>query len=153
MAKRLITELFDHYHQGLIHSLPMKNRVFLSQLKQHDLLPEYVGTTLESLKTSAERASYFLDNAIKPTLSNNHPDNSFAKLLNVTAKSTFEQVAELAEKIKADLIVDSGLYLSKYLINICSHWENFSQINQITINSQQIHHPKFTLKFPVIKIC
>ena len=116
MAKRLVTELFDHYHQGLIHSLPMKNRVFLSQLKQHDLLPDYVGTTLESLNTSAERASYFLDNAIKPSLSNNHPDNSFIKLLNVTAESTVDQVAELAEEIKSELNIE---YLSEYYNNIC----------------------------------
>ena len=108
MAKRSASELCDHYYQGLVHCLPMKNSTFLSQLKQCNLLPEDVSTTLESLTTSAEKASYFLDNVIKPSLGVSG-DTHFSTLLTVMIESTLDHVVELAETIQAELHFGSNL--------------------------------------------
>ena len=102
MAKRSASELFDRYYQGLVLCLPMKNSIFLSQLKHHHLFPEDVSTTLESLTTSAEKASYFLDNVIKPSM-NAGSDTCFAALVTVMMDSTLEHLVELAETIKSEL--------------------------------------------------
>ena len=98
MARQIGYVLFDHYYQGLIHCLPMRNDLFLSQLQQYCLLSSDVSAALESLTTSAERASYFLDNGIKPSLKENN-DSYFIKLLTVMKQSKHCNVVELAEKI------------------------------------------------------
>ena len=93
--------LFNYYYQAFIHCLPMKDDMFLSELRQHGLLPENVTTTLESLGSSAERASYFLE-TINPSMSSDG-DNSLYKLLSVMKNSVLENVAEFAKKIMAKL--------------------------------------------------
>ena len=107
MAKRSASELFDHYYQGLVHCLPMKNSTFLSQLREYRLLPEGVSTKLELLTTSAEKASYLLDNVIKPDLAVD--DTCFSTLLTIMTLSTLDNVVELAETIKTELDVDLTL--------------------------------------------
>ena len=114
MAKQSASELFDHYYQGLVHCLPMKNSTFMSQLRQHHLFPEDVSTTLESLTKSAEKASYFLDNVIKPGL-NVGVDNCFSTLLTVMMESTLEHLVELAETIKTELDIVTQEHVCKLI--------------------------------------
>ena len=94
--------LFNYYYQALIHCLPMKDDMFLSELRQHGLLPDDVNTTLESLDSSAKRASYFLDTILKPGVSSDG-GNCLSKLLSLMKSSALENVAELAKKIMAEL--------------------------------------------------
>ena len=106
MAKRSARELFDHYYQGLVHCLPMKNSTFVSQLRKFNLISgNEVSTALESLSTSAEKASYFLDCVIKPSLAVSG-DTCFSTLLTVMTESTMDNVVELAETIKTELDVE-----------------------------------------------
>ena len=96
-------ELFHHCYQNLVHSLPMENETFITELKKHGLLSEDISTKMVS-KTSVERASYFLDNVIKPDLCNNHV-LSFNKLLKIMKESELENVKELTITIKSELIL------------------------------------------------
>ena len=109
--------LLNYYYQALIHCLPMKNDMFLSELRQHGLLPETVNTTLKSLASSAERASYFLDTILKPGVSSDGGD-CLSKLLSLMKSSALENVAELAKKIMAELddIIKSGEYQNKLIL-------------------------------------
>ena len=94
--------LLDHYYQALIHCLPMKDDMFLSELRHNGLLPEDVNTTLESLASPAEKASYFLDTILKPNISSDG-DICLHKLLFLMKSSVLENVAELAKKIMTEL--------------------------------------------------
>ena len=106
MAKQSPTELYNHYHRTLLYCLPMNNNEFQLQLRQCDLLPEDISTTLESLTLRAEKASYFLDNVITPSLADRN-DACFCKLLTSMAQSNVEDVVRLAEEMKAKLDVVS----------------------------------------------
>ena len=98
------TELFDYYYQGLINSLPMKNETFLEELRKHGLLSKDTSTALEKLLTSVERASYFLDNVIKPELVKNDFEG-FNHLLNIMIDSKFPNAVELSKNIKSELSI------------------------------------------------
>ena len=102
-------DLFDNYYQELIHSLPMNDETFLTDLREHCLLSDDINTQMESM-TVSERASYFLDSVIKPTLHNNNVLN-FHTLLNVMRESKLGNVKELSIKIKSEYIY--SMYVSK----------------------------------------
>ena len=97
------TDLFNRYYEGLVRSLPMKNVTFLEELKKHNLLSEDVSTTLDSLTTSVDKASYFLDNVIKSELDKKSVE-SFNRLLNIMTESNLENVAGLSKSIKSELL-------------------------------------------------
>ena len=94
------TKLFNHYHQELVATLPMKNETFLAELRKNNLLHEDVSRILESYTTSAERALYFLDNVIKPEKSNKY----FDRLLNIMKDSKEKNTKDLSKSIKSKLI-------------------------------------------------
>ena len=118
-AKRSSIELFEHYHQTLIFSLPMKNAKFLDELYKHGLVFEDLN--LESLGTCNERASYFLDKIIKPTLEDCDNTN-FVKLLTVMKNSSYDHVKDLAEQIEKEFHIDAKCKLRTY---ICAYMCNF----------------------------
>ena len=57
---------------------------------------------VESLPTKSEKASYFLDHVIKPSVTSDD-GSSFDKLLNVMEDSDHQGVKELAELIRTSL--------------------------------------------------
>jgi len=102
------SELFEKYYQALVETLPMKAVSFLAQLEEHSLLPTDIMDTLDSLKASAERASYFLDTIIKPGICDNNNER-FNMLLRVMRKSNYDHVRDLAIRIKPELFETSQL--------------------------------------------
>ena len=118
-TKRSSIELFERYHQTLIFSLPMKNAKFLGELYENGLVFEDLN--LESLGTCNERASYFLDKIIKPTLEDCDNAN-FVKLLSVMKKSSYDHVKDLAEQIEKEFHIDAKCKLRTY---ICAYMCNF----------------------------
>ena len=101
MAKKSALELFEHYYQALIYSLPIKDDSFLENLFKHDLLPGNNRQTLEALSTHKQRTSHFLDNIIKPGLLVGN-DTYFDKLLTVMSSSDYDNAKDLAEQIKTE---------------------------------------------------
>ena len=101
MSKRSALELFDHYYQGLIFSLPMKDKNFMKELFKHDLLPEGIKHKLEELPERKDRTSCFLDNIIKAGLVIGDK-KYFDHLLNVMNNSKYDNVKDLAKQIKSE---------------------------------------------------
>ena len=61
---------------------------------------------MEAQNTSKDKATHFLDNAIKPSIIISD-DNSFTKLLSIMADGDFQSVRNLAKQIKDSLADNS----------------------------------------------
>jgi len=103
MAGKTMTEVFEQYYQGMLYCFPMKDVNFVEILNNQGFLPAHMQATLESLDKSIERASYFLDYFIKPDL-----DVCFDKLLTVMIESGYDNLRDLATKMKSELFVDNN---------------------------------------------
>ena len=98
----LLLPVFKSYYPKLVKLLPMNDVCFMSELYGNDLLPGDLKTKIESLPTSFERASKFLDNVIRPSVEIND-SRKFHKLLSLMKEIDDFNVRELAEKIKIKL--------------------------------------------------
>ena len=117
MAKRSALEVLDHYHQGLIFSLPMKDIHFIEELFKHELLPEDIKHKLEELPERKERTSYFLDDVIKAGLIVGDR-TCFIDLLTVMNNSKYDNVKDLAKQIQSEYDVDAQCKLYNLMIYI-----------------------------------
>ena len=97
------SEILENYYQAIMYSLPMRDDSFLTELHRHNLLPATEKANLVSLSKSTERASYFLDNLIKPELLNDDTHTCLDVLLEIMMDSGYDNMVELAEKIKFKL--------------------------------------------------
>ena len=94
-------KVFENYYQALVSTLPMRDEQFVVKLQKHNLLSDSViKTTLTSLSTSREKASYFLDYVIKPKL---HTGNCFDELLKLMTDSDYEEMQDLGTKVTSEL--------------------------------------------------
>ena len=120
MDRTTILELFQYCYHTLESSLPMNDLSFITQLKYYDLLPEYTESSLYALPTNKEKASYFLNNVIKPQL--NHNDNvCFDTLLEIMVRNDNDNLKNIAAmiysaaKIKLEVIADTRKHASKFV--------------------------------------
>ena len=95
-------KLFEHYNQGLITCLPMKDTAFLDALKNKNLLPDNMRNFLEQLSEGVERSSYFLENIIKAGFDNGN-GSCFTNLLAAMKESSYDRVKDLAVQIQKKL--------------------------------------------------
>ena len=95
-------ELFEHYNQGLITCLPMKDTAFLDALKSKNLLPDNMRNFLEQFSKAVERSSYFLENTIKAGF-HNGDGSCFTNLLVAMKESSYDRVKDLAVQIQNKL--------------------------------------------------
>ena len=95
-------EVFQDHYVELMRLLPMSDDIFLGKLYTNNLLPNNIKAVIESLPTSVERASKFLDNVIKPSVENN-VITRFNVLLTVMMNSDDDPIMELAERINLRL--------------------------------------------------
>ena len=113
MAKRSALELFDHYYQALIFSLPMKDNHFTEQLFRH---VQDIKQKLEDIPERKDRTSYFLDNVIKAGLAVGDK-TCFVNLLTVMNNSKYDNVKDLAKQIESEYDVDVHC---KLMLHICT---------------------------------
>ena len=99
MADTSVRELFEHYNQGLLRCLPMKNAEFLDILKAKNLLPDEVRRSLEQINETMERSSYFLDKIIIEGFSNSN-DSCFINLLAAMQESDYDVAKDFAQQIQ-----------------------------------------------------
>ena len=93
------TEIFQKFYFKLVKTLPMNDVIFMAKLYSRGLLHGDLKEAIQSLPTSVNKSSYFLDNAIKPSLT--YDDASgFDVLLNIMEDSEYESVKELAKLIR-----------------------------------------------------
>ena len=105
MAKRSASELFENYYRTLIYLLPMKDASFVDNLLKYDLLPGDLKIRLASFTMNNQRASYFLDNVIKPGLAVGN-SRCFFNLLTVIKSSEHDNCKELAREIENELAIN-----------------------------------------------
>ena len=106
MSKQTLKQVFQRYYPKLVEMLPMNDATFIAELVPHGLLPGDLKHQLEAQNTSKDKATHFLDNAIKPSIIIGD-DNTFTKLLSVMVDSDFQGVRNLAKQIK-DSLADDG---------------------------------------------
>ena len=103
MESTSAVNILERYYQGIMYSLPMRDVEFLGKLQNRNLLPKAIEDILESLDKSTERASYFLDNVIKPELQNDSTHTCLDVLLEIMMDSGYDNMVELATKVKSEL--------------------------------------------------
>ena len=96
------SEVFKEFYCKLVETLPMNDALFIAKLYSCDLLPDDNKEHVQSLPTSANKAMYFLDHVIKPSVTTG-VGSSFDQLLNVMEDSGDEVVKELAKLIRTSL--------------------------------------------------
>ena len=112
-------ELFHYCYPAPTSSLPMDDSSFIAELEKFDLLPGDTKLSLKSESTSKEKASFFLDNVIKPQLKEN-THIGFNKLLDIMINSECGELRNLAAnitsaaRIKSELLKDSKSSLGKF---------------------------------------
>ena len=83
----------------------MNDAQFIAELYSCNLLPEDVKEHVqsnESLPTRANKAMYYLDHVIKPSVTNGI-GSSFDQLLNVMEDSEYQDMKEFAKMIRTSL--------------------------------------------------
>ena len=81
----------------------MDDAVFVANLYSNDLLPGNLRNQLKLLhRTSADKATLFLDSVIEPSVTSDD-GKSFNKLLNVMEDSEYDHLKELAKLIRTSL--------------------------------------------------
>ena len=96
-------DIFQHYYSTLVKKLPIDDTELINLLKQHGLLPSHFQSVLMSRPTDADKTSYFLDYAIKPSVVAGI-GNSFDRLLKVMEKFNKNlEVVECARTIRGRL--------------------------------------------------
>ena len=98
-----LMRVFQQFYNKLVKTLPMDDAVFIADLFSNGLLPDDLKNQLKLLhRTSANKATFFLDSVIEPSLTSDG-GSSFDKLLNVMENSEYEHVKELAKQIRTSL--------------------------------------------------
>ena len=64
-------EVFTKFYLQLVTTLPIDDPLFTAKLFTNDLLPGDHKGHVESLPTKSDKASYFLDHVIKPSVTSN----------------------------------------------------------------------------------
>lgn len=95
------SEVFRQFYSKLVKALPMDDAFFIAELVTHNLLPDNIQDHVRAQPTSADKALYFLDHVIRPSVSSD-TGSSFDELLDVMEDSDYH-VNELAKQIRSSL--------------------------------------------------
>lgn len=92
-------KVYTDYCEKLLN-LPMNDTTFITKLLAQNLLPGDTGNKIEGLATPADKASYFLNYVIKPSIDLDNGDY-FDKLLSVMEHCGYDYIKHLALEIKS----------------------------------------------------
>ena len=93
-------EIYLKFYPQLVKTLPMNDAYFMAELTQHFFTQGNLKAMIEAKPTEADKATSFLDNAIKRSL-DSRDITSFQKLLEVMNSGYQERVAQdIEEKIR-----------------------------------------------------
>ena len=97
------SEVLKKHYSKLVKTLPMNDAIFVAELYSCDLLPGDLRDQLNlPHRTSADKATLFLNNVIEPSVTSG-VGSSFEKLLTIMEDCDHESVKELAKLIKTSL--------------------------------------------------
>ena len=98
------SEVLKKHYSKLVKALPMNDAIFVAELYSCDLLPGDLRDQLNlPHRTSADKATLFLNNVIEPSVTSS-VGSSFDKLLTVMEDCDHESVKELAKLIRTSLM-------------------------------------------------
>lgn len=109
------TEVFNNVYSQLVKSLPMKDAIFKAELKKEKLLFGNLEERVNSIATSADGATLFLNEAVEPFLHLEEEFNPFLKLLSVMnefslpLKQLATQIKNMMIKLKREVSSKEGL--------------------------------------------
>ena len=93
-------KVFKEFYSELVETLPMNDAVFVSKLYSRDILSCELKNQLNiENKTSANKASRFLDSEIEPSVTSGI-GTTFDELLTVMEDSDHQRMKELAQQIR-----------------------------------------------------
>jgi len=97
-------DILNQFIPQLLETLPMDKAIFLGKLRASGLLSGDLKADLKSMSTSEDKADYFLDVVIIPTL----PDDTtnLDKLLDVMEAYNDDNVKQLSGEIRAKCYTD-----------------------------------------------
>ena len=96
-------DVFRKFYSKLVETLPLNDATFVAMLYSRHLLSRELKNQLNlSDKTSAVKATIFLDSVIEPSVISG-VGSSFDELLTVMKDSEYQCMKELAEQIKTSL--------------------------------------------------
>ena len=119
---QLATHLFECYYSDLLRFLYMNDVNFILALHKHELLNGDVQNALLSVSTTSEKASYFLENVMKPGINY----EKFRKLLSAMKNSIHNNVIDLAYQLQLQLILLQNNNTEKvkskcFILRMCSY--------------------------------
>ena len=96
------SKVFKKFYSKLVEILPMSNATFIAILYSNDLISRELKNQLNlPHRTSAEKATLFLDSVIEPSVTVS--GNCFDELLNVMEDNDHQGMKELARQIRTSL--------------------------------------------------
>jgi len=102
MPTGYVKEVFRQFYSKLVNILPMDDATFIAELYQHNLLPGNLKDLISAQLTQKNKVAYFLDNAIKPSVTSG-VGISFSDLLTVMENSEYDNVKTLSKQIITSL--------------------------------------------------
>ena len=103
-TKQNVKDVLNKFIPQLVKVLPMEDAIFIARLDAVSLFSGNVKATIQSLNfpTSADKASYFLDNIIFPNVNNDN--TNLNKLLTVMDEFDSEALKYLSAEIRTALL-------------------------------------------------
>ena len=118
MTQKPQAEAFKKYFDQFVKCLPMDDTHFIAALSKHNLLPSNINNRIEALPTTADKASYLLNNVVKPALDINDT-SSFDSLLSIMECCDFDYVVKLACIVKSEIDKTSNIEQGMWLCIMC----------------------------------
>lgn len=118
--------LFRHFYSKLVDILPMNDATFTAELYKIGLLPGDLKDKISAQDTRNKQSEYFLDNAIKPSVTSDVGTN-FSDLLTVMENSEYNEVKSLAKQIKNSWLKEEIIDLDDgYGNSSCIHIRSYN---------------------------
>ena len=95
-------KVYDDNYESLVNVLPMNDALFTAKLTGKSLLPENVGSHIDSLPTGADKAKHFLQNVIKPSLAVNDT-RDLNNFISIMKESNYRPLNTIAAKMIKEL--------------------------------------------------
>ena len=105
-------KVLKKYGIKLCKALPMDDPIFLIMLENHDILPGDSRDKLETQKTKAEKANYYIQHVIKTS-----PDLYLPKLLQAMEQYYKEYNDNVIHELVIHMIAEMNSKFSSSLIN------------------------------------
>ena len=123
--------VYDNYEEKLVMCLPMDDIHFITKLSACNLLPSDTKNQVKLQLTQANKAAYFLDHVIKPSL-NIDEAAYFKKLLFAMLDCGYDHVVNLSSEIQRRIDTSPNILTGSYIIcNLHMYISNVTELQSL----------------------